>query len=298
MNTENVRFYARIAAFAVTLALLAALGGYGFAITQVAQERAAEAKQLAGWQQTLERERSEVAQLKQTVQQRIDTLTMRVGQLQGRMLRLDALGQHFIDSGLVADSEFNFDQPAAVGGPASSGLADDSFSTGELSAMITQMEHQLEDRARQLRILDKLVSRQQLEDQQYVEGRPVTWGWVSSKYGYRSDPFNGRRAWHAGIDVAGRDGGDVISVAGGVVSFAGDRHGYGNLVEINHGDGLVTRYGHAKSLAVKVGDVVEKGQLIAQMGSTGRSTGPHVHFEVIRNGRTEDPEKYMHRASR
>ena len=298
MNTENVRFYARIAAFAVTLALLAALGGYGFAITQVAQERAAEAKQLAGWQQTLERERSEVAQLKQTVQQRIDTLTMRVGQLQGRMLRLDALGQHFIDSGLVADSEFNFDQPAAVGGPASSGLADDSFSTGELSAMITQMERQLEDRARQLRILDKLVSRQQLEDQQYVEGRPVTWGWVSSKYGYRSDPFNGRRAWHAGIDVAGRDGGDVISVAGGVVSFAGDRHGYGNLVEINHGDGLVTRYGHAKSLAVKVGDVVEKGQLIAQMGSTGRSTGPHVHFEVIRNGRTEDPEKYMHRASR
>ena len=164
--------------------------------------------------------------------------------------------------------------------------------------MITQMERQLEDRARQLRILDKLVSRQQLEDQQYVEGRPVTWGWVSSKYGYRSDPFNGRRAWHAGIDVAGRDGGDVISVAGGVVSFAGERHGYGNLVEINHGDGLVTRYGHAKSLAVKVGDVVEKGQLIAQMGSTGRSTGPHVHFEVIRNGRTEDPEKYMHRASR
>ncbi|KXS52364.1 MAG: peptidase M23B [Marinobacter sp. T13-3] len=298
MNTENVRFYARIAAFAVTLALLAALAGYGFAITQVAQERAAEAEQLAGWQQTLERERSEVAQLKQTVQQRIDTLTMRVGQLQGRMLRLDALGQHFIDSGLVADSEFNFDQPAAVGGPVSSGLADDSFSTGELSAMITQMERQLEDRARQLRILDKLVSRQQLEDQQYVEGRPVTWGWVSSKYGYRSDPFNGRRAWHAGIDVAGRDGGDVISVAGGVVSFAGDRHGYGNLVEINHGDGLVTRYGHAKSLAVKVGDVVEKGQLIAQMGSTGRSTGPHVHFEVIRNGRTEDPEKYMHRASR
>jgi len=126
----------------------------------------------------------------------------------------------------------------------------------------------------------------------------VTWGWVSSKYGYRSDPFNGRRAWHAGIDVAGRDGGDIISVAGGVVSFAGDRHGYGNLVEINHGDGLVTRYGHAKSLAVKVGDVVEKGQLIAKMGSTGRSTGPHVHFEVIRNGRTEDPEKYMHRASR
>jgi len=298
MNTENVRFYARIAAFAVTLALLAAVAGYGFAITQVAQERAAEAEQLAGWQQTLERERSEVAQLKQTVQQRIDTLTMRVGQLQGRMLRLDALGQHFIDSGLVAGSEFNFEQPAAVGGPASPRHADDSFSTGELSAMITQMERQLEDRARQLRILDKLVSRQQLEDQQYVEGRPVTWGWVSSKYGYRSDPFNGRRAWHAGIDVAGRDGGDVISVAGGVVSFAGDRHGYGNLVEINHGDGLVTRYGHAKSLAVKVGDVVEKGQLIAQMGSTGRSTGPHVHFEVIRNGRTEDPEKYMHRASR
>ena len=214
------------------------------------------------------------------------------------MLRLDALGQRFMESGLVASDEFNFDQPPAVGGPEELGLAGDSYSAPELTEMIFQLERQLEDREKQLRLLDKVSSRQKLEDERYVQGRPITWGWLSSKYGYRSDPFTGKRTWHGGVDLAGKDGSDIIAVASGVVTWAGERYGYGNLVEVDHGDGLVTRYAHAKTVKVKIGDVVQKGQVVALMGSTGRSTGPHVHFEVIRNGKTEDPVKYIQRASR
>jgi len=121
---------------------------------------------------------------------------------------------------------------------------------------------------------------------------------MSSRYGYRSDPFSGKRAWHAGVDFAGKDGSDIVAVASGVVTWSSDRYGYGNLIEINHGGGVTTRYGHCKELLVKVGEVVKKGQVVAQMGSTGRSTGPHVHFEVIKNSKSQNPEKYINRASR
>ncbi|MGM0953839.1 MAG: M23 family metallopeptidase [Pseudomonadota bacterium] len=280
------------------VALVAGGAGYQLAISQTEEQSTLDAEQKADWQKKLQQQKAEVARIRETVQQQVDTLTLRIGRIHGRLLRLDALGQRFIESGLVTGEEFNFDQPAAVGGPAEMLGVEESYSAPELTDMINQLEYRLEDREKQLRLLDKLANREKFQDELYVQGRPVNWGWVSSKYGYRSDPFTGKRAWHAGIDMAGREGGDIISVAGGVVSFSGDRYGYGNMVEIRHGDGLVTRYAHADSLLVDVGDVVQKDQLIARMGSTGRSTGPHVHFEVIRNGRTEDPEKYMQRASR
>ena len=250
------------------------------------------------WQEKLRDQQAEVARVRENVQQQIDALTLRLGRIQGSLLRLDALGQRFVESGMVTSDEFNFDQPAAVGGPEEGILPADSFSAPELTEMIDQIEMQIEDREKQLRLLDKVASRQKLEDELYVQGRPITWGWLSSKYGYRSDPFTGKRTWHAGVDLAGKDGSDIIAVAGGVVTYADERYGYGNLVEIDHGDGLVTRYAHAKAIKVQVGNVVQKGQGIALMGSTGRSTGPHVHFEVIRNGKPENPEKYIQRASR
>lgn len=298
MKRQSIKFLSGVGLLVLVVALVAGWSGYRLAISQLEQDKGDKARQLAAWQDKLGQQQKEVAHLRETVQQQIDNLAIRVGQLQGRMLRLDAMGQRFVESGLVSGDEFNFDQRPAVGGPAGSGSEGDSYHAPELIETITRLEQQLAERSRQLRLLDKLASRQKLEEERYVQGRPVTWGWVSSKYGYRSDPFTGKRTWHAGIDLAGRDGGDIVSVAGGVVSFSGERNGYGNLVEVNHGDGLVTRYAHAKSLNVETGDVVEKGQLLALMGSTGRSTGPHVHFEVIRNGRTEDPEKYMQRASR
>lgn len=279
------------------LLVLAGWSGYQVALGQVEPVVPKESELVAEWRSKLTDQKEELAQLEQNVQQQVDALTLRLGEMQGRLLRLDALGQRFVESGLVASDEFDFDQPAAVGGPEDS-LEGDSYTAPELTDMIDQLAKRIEDREQQLRMLDMVTSRQKLEKELYVQGRPITWGWLSSKYGYRSDPFTGKRTWHAGVDLAGKDGSDIISVAGGVVTYADERYGYGNLVEVDHGDGLLTRYAHAKTIKVKVGDVVQKGQVLALMGSTGRSTGPHVHFEVIRNGKSENPETYIKRASR
>ncbi|WP_228339863.1 M23 family metallopeptidase [Marinobacter sp. F3R08] len=293
----NSAFFVALFLLALVMILAAAWAGYRVAIGQAEAIEPTDSELVAQWQRELSEQETELAGIKENVQQQVDALTLRLGEIQGRLLRLDALGQRFVESGLVASDEFDFDQPAAVGGPEDA-LSGDSFTAPELTRMIEEMEWRIKDREQQLRLLDKLASSKRLEDELYLEGRPITWGWLSSKYGYRSDPFTGKRTWHAGVDLAGKDGSDIISVAGGVVTYAGERHGYGNLVEVDHGDGLVTRYAHCKTIKVKVGDVVQKGQVVALMGSTGRSTGPHVHFEVIRNGKSENPETYIKRASR
>ncbi|KAA1173133.1 M23 family metallopeptidase [Marinobacter salinexigens] len=283
----------------LVLATLAAAGwaGYQAAVHQAMAAEPTPSELVSYWQNRLEEQKAELADVELNAQQQIDALTLRLGEIQGRMLRLDALGQRFVESGIVASEEFNFEEPAAMGGPEDS-AAKESFTAPALTTLIERMEAQLADREQQLRLLDELASQQKLEDEMYVEGRPITWGWLSSKYGYRSDPFTGKRTWHNGVDLAGKEGSDIISVAGGVVTWAGERYGYGNLVEIDHGDGLVTRYGHCKTVKVKVGDVVQKGEVVALMGSTGRSTGPHVHFEVLQNGKAKDPVKYIARANR
>ena len=144
---------------------------------------------------------------------------------------------------------------------------------------------------------DEVLVNEDIHTASQVRGRPVKWGWLSSPFGQRVDPITGKTAWHSGVDFAGRDGSDVIAVASGVVTFAGERYGYGKLVEISHANGFVTRYAHHKTLTVTAGEVVSKGETIGTMGSSGRSTGPHVHFEVLKNGRSVDPAAYVSRRS-
>jgi len=283
--------------FVLGLFAVAAWSGYRVALIEAKAEQPKQSELVADWQTKLDAQKSELAQVRQNVRQQVDALTLRLGDMQGRLLRLDALGQRFVETGVVSSDEFDFSQPAAVGGP-EDGMSGDSFTAPQLTDMIDSLARRIEDREHQLRMLEIVSSQKKLENELYVEGRPITWGWLSSKFGYRSDPFTGKRTWHNGVDLAGRDGSDIISVAGGVVTFAGKRYGYGNLVEIDHGDGLRTRYAHAKTIKTKVGDVVQKGQVLAAMGSTGRSTGPHVHFEVLQNGKAKNPETYMRRASR
>jgi murein DD-endopeptidase MepM/ murein hydrolase activator NlpD len=146
-----------------------------------------------------------------------------------------------------------------------------------------------------LTALESILLNHHIDEQRYLTGKPIEAGWLSSYYGVRKDPFSGLPAMHKGVDFAGKEGTKVIATAAGVVTWSGQRYGYGNLVEINHGDGLMTRYGHNKQLSVKIGDVVTKGQKIALMGNTGRSTGAHVHYEVIRNGLQQDPLPYVYR---
>ncbi|MDT0627571.1 M23 family metallopeptidase [Alteromonas sp. W364] len=186
------------------------------------------------------------------------------------------------------------------------GLNAEDFTLGEemkaldlnevsLTNQIAKMSDTLDFKIQQLTALESLMMGLNIEQESELGGRPVGKGWLSSYYGVRKDPFTGRPAMHKGIDFAGKAGDDVISTGAGVVTWSGDRYGYGKLVEIDHGNGLRTRYGHNADLTVEVGDVVTKGQTIAVVGNTGRSTGAHVHYEVLKNGQQIDPLPYVYR---
>lgn len=167
--------------------------------------------------------------------------------------------------------------------------------TGSLSESVEHIQTRLEYQIKQLNILENVYNNTHIDTQQRITGRPIQSGWLSSYYGMRDDPFTGKPAMHKGIDFAGKAGDPVIATAAGVITWSGERFGYGNLVEIDHGNGLVTRYGHNHTLNVMAGEVVTKGQQIATIGNTGRSTGAHVHYEVIKHGKQIDPLPFVYR---
>ncbi len=246
-------------------------------------------------QMELEAQRLRIEEATRTAEENMDALALRLGKLQAHVMRLDALGQRLTTMAKLDKGEFDFDSPPAQGGPEESrdGNAGPMAVPDFLKAL-EDLSEQLEDRSQQLAVLEEMMMNRKLDEEVVPAGRPITRGWLSSYFGMRTDPFTGRRAHHAGIDFAGKLGSDIVAVAAGVVTYAGKRSGYGNLVEINHGKGYATRYGHTKEILVEVGQTVKKGQVIARMGSTGRSTGPHVHFEVLYNGRQVNPIKYIH----
>ena len=219
----------------------------------------------------------------------------KAGELQARISRLEALGGRLAD--ITDFSEFDFYSTPALGGPHESLQESDSTMVGARNVMedFQQMTQVLKQREHQLQAIESLLDGQQLRKDSYLAGKPVESGWLSSPFGQRVDPFHGRLAWHKGVDYAGKQGTKVLSVASGVVVWSGKRYGYGQMVEVDHGNGYTTRYGHNKENLVEAGEVVQKGQAIAAMGSTGRSTGPHVHFEVLKLGKQVDPERYIYR---
>jgi murein DD-endopeptidase MepM/ murein hydrolase activator NlpD len=237
-------------------------------------------------------QRGELAAVEVEARQNLDALAVRLGRLNAHIIRLDALGRRLVTMADLGEGEFDFSDEPPQGGPEAD-LPGLSVESRELSAMLDELALKIDDRAAQLSVLDRVMSRREIYDEQQPEGRPIRSGWLSSYYGKRSDPFTGKQQFHHGVDFAGTAGSEVLSVAGGVVTYAGERHGYGNMVEVNHGNGLITRYGHAEETLVGVGETVAKGQAVALMGSTGRSTGPHVHFEVLKNGRKVNPLKYV-----
>jgi murein DD-endopeptidase MepM/ murein hydrolase activator NlpD len=248
--------------------------------------------QVGDWGRTLEEQRQQVADAKRDLQERLDALAGRVGQMNAQVIRLNALGRRLTEMAKLDKGEFNFDSPPAVGGPEGL-MVGATVGSADITGMLDTLSSQLKDRERQLSVLESLISTRNLSTQIVPGGRPVVQGWISSYFGGRTDPFSGRNAFHRGLDFAGRAGSQVVAVASGVVTFSKDRFGYGRTVEINHGNGYVTRYAHNQKALVKVGDTVQKGQAIALMGSTGRSTGPHLHFEVLRNGRAVDPLRFV-----
>jgi len=208
------------------------------------------------------------------------------------VIRLDALGKRLTEMADIDSREFNFDRDPPSGGPEGEGT---SAQIPDLSAMLGQLEQRVDLRESQLSALENLILARELRQEIHPEGRPVANGFISSYFGERADPFDGTEAFHKGVDFAGSAGSNVTAVAAGVVTWAGERSGYGRLIEINHGDGFVTRYAHNERTLVTVGQTVKRGEPVALMGSTGRSTGPHVHFEVLRNGRQVDPLSFVGR---
>lgn len=248
-------------------------------------------------QKDLDRQQYELGVVARETEENMNALAMRLGQLKAHVIRLDALGQRLIQMAGLDKGEFDFQHAPAQGGPeATSNEAGQLIQVTDFLKALDELAGQIEHRSLQLNVLETMLMNRNLQDEVYPAGRPVTRGWVSSYFGYRADPFNGRVAHHDGIDIAGKEGSEIISVAAGVVTWAGRRYGYGNLVEVNHGNGYVTRYAHNRDILVQVGDTVKKAQKLALMGSSGRSTGPHVHFEVIKNGVTVDPIKYVQTA--
>jgi murein DD-endopeptidase MepM/ murein hydrolase activator NlpD len=226
----------------------------------------------------------------------LDALAGRLGKMQANVIRLNALGQRLVAVAKLDAKEFDFINPPSYGGPHETAVSETGVTEVRninLDSVIAKLGEQLASREEQLDVLEEVIMSRQLRKASTPRGRPIKKGWLSSYYGKRADPFSGKMAMHKGVDFAGKEDSEVISVASGVVTWASERYGYGHLVEINHGNGYTTRYGHNNALLVSVGDSVEKGQAISLMGSTGRSTGPHVHFEVLKNGAQVNPNKFV-----
>ena len=237
-------------------------------------------------------QREQIEGIRQQEEDTLDAMSVRIAELNARIIRLDALGRRLTDMADIDDGEFNFDTEPALGGPEEP-LASGSAEVPEVVEAMTALSRDLDDREAQLGVLEGVLMHQNLEDRVYPQGRPVKSGWISSYFGKRTDPFTGKPANHTGIDFAGTLGDKIVSVADGVVTWSGDRYGYGIMVEINHGNGYSTRYAHNSENLVSVGDEVRKGQTVAKMGETGRATGPNLHFEVVRNGRRVNPVNFI-----
>ena len=276
----------QLLACSVIISLFAGLlvsSGYWYGKT------AAAVNQLAELEQDISKQKLLINEARQSAESELDALAARLGTMQANVIRLNALGQRLVKVAKLDSKEFNFKNTPSYGGPSE----DEGVASIDFENVMADLDRQLSSREEQLDVLEEVIMNRQLRNESKPRGRPISKGWTSSYYGKRTDPFTGKLAMHKGMDFAGKEGSEIIAVAGGIVTWAGDRYGYGKLVEINHGNGYTTRYGHNAKLLVELGDSVEKGQAISQMGSTGRSTGPHVHFEVLKNDRQINPAKYV-----
>jgi murein DD-endopeptidase MepM/ murein hydrolase activator NlpD len=223
----------------------------------------------------------------------LDSIAARVGQLQAEVIRINALGQRLVEMSGLDSEEFDFWQPApSGGGPEKVSLRINS--ADEVVQDLANVLAEIDDRKRKLVLLETLIMERDLKSHAVPDGWPLkTGGVVTSTFGYRRHPISGRRSMHQGIDISGKHGSDIVAMADGLVIFSGWKNGYGKIVELRHANGLETRYAHNSSNLVSEGDLVRKGEVIAKLGSTGRSTGPHVHFEVRRGGDAVDPMRFL-----
>jgi murein DD-endopeptidase MepM/ murein hydrolase activator NlpD len=227
------------------------------------------------------------------MKENLAAMATRLGEMQAQLMRLDALGERVQGLAGVKPQEFNFKELPGRGGAAPSSTNDQPLSMSEFRRTLEVMAKGVERRADYLNVVESALMTHRIKSRLLPTTQPVNVSYNASGFGWRLDPFTGRNAFHEGIDFAATVGTPIVAAAGGVVIAAEFHYQYGNMIEIDHGNDMVTRYAHASRLLAKVGDIVRRGQHIADVGSTGRSTGPHLHFEVRVKGVAQDPHKFL-----
>ena len=249
-----------------------------------------DASNIAAMQQEVASYRDQTTDAQKQAQMDVNALAARLGELQAEVNRLNALGDRLARMGELSEGEFDFNAPVGVGGD--NGPVRD-MAKDELEKHLAQVDAQMQHSNQQLSVMESFLFNRELDQNALPSRSPIKNSYITSVFGTRADPFDGGAAFHKGIDFHASVGDPVLTVADGVVSFSGIRNGYGNVIEVDHGNGYVTRYAHNSKLSVNVGDLVRTGQEIAKAGSTGRSTSAHVHFEVWHEGRVMNPRKYL-----
>lgn len=226
------------------------------------------------------------------LRENLNAMAIRLGQMQAQLLRLDTVGERLAKLAGFKPQDLMFDQPPGRGGAVSS-LPSQDLSLGDFTRQLDLLTRQLDDRSDQLGILESLFTLDNAKKKLIPTMLPVEGGWYSSNFGWRIDPFSGQRAFHEGIDFMAEQGTPIVAAAGGVVVYSDFHPQYGNMIEIDHGNNLITRYAHASTRLVKAGDVVLRGAKIAEVGKTGRATGTHLHFEVRQRGAPQNPTQFL-----
>jgi murein DD-endopeptidase MepM/ murein hydrolase activator NlpD len=298
-STRGTRHFALspplLAGLAVsTLAVVVGSFGLGFGLAR-SQGPVAGTERVDGLEQEITAQRASVVKARESAQDRIDALAIRLGNLNAHVIRLNALGARLAAMAKLDDGEFDFSESPAVGGPDEPAMG--SAQIPGLMGDLDDLGSRLDRQQRQLSLLANLLVDRKLVEDARPRGRPVKVGYVSSYFGRRTDPFTGQLRFHRGVDFAARTGAEIVAVATGVVTWTGFRRGYGQMVEVTHGNGYVTRYAHNARNLVAVGDHVQQGDTIALMGATGRATGSNLHFEVWKNGRPVDPGHFIRQAT-
>jgi murein DD-endopeptidase MepM/ murein hydrolase activator NlpD len=222
------------------------------------------------------------------MRENLDAMARRLGEMQAKMVQLEALGERV--SGLAGVNPNDIKTTPARGGALVEGR---SLTLEELQATLDSLEQVSGERTDLLTVMESRLFDQRVKKRMVPTQHPLNSGQAGSNFGWRIDPFTGRSALHTGLDFQADSGTPILAAAGGVVVVAETHYAYGNMVEVDHGNNLVTRYAHASKLMVKRGDLVKRGQQIALVGSSGRSTGPHLHFEVLVQGVPQDPQKFL-----
>lgn len=274
------------------LGVLVFAGAGAAAALAIASPRAQTVRQITALKQQVVEQDRQLDKVRTQAQRDVNGLAVKLGQLEAQSVRLNALGMRLTRVGKLDADEFDFDQLPAVGGAEMDDEGTYNLPQG-LDHGIDRLATRFDSQQAQLTALQDLLLDRKVSSKMRPAGMPVAGGYISSYFGRRVDPINGHRSYHAGLDIAVPKGTSVQAVAEGIVTYAGVRRGYGNVVEVDHGDGYMTRYAHNSKLLVRPGEHVHVGDAIAKAGSTGHSTGPHVHFEVWYKGHVVNPMAYV-----